>query len=80
MTAAILADSEGDQDALTNRAILMRGACGKQGEAMGTEESSQAPAENEPRAANEPGKTEIAPLSKSTLVTPSPAAGSCSIG
>jgi hypothetical protein len=79
MTAAILADSEGDQDALTNRAILMRGACGKQGEAMDAQHSEQPPVEGEPAATTETGKGEIAPLSQSTPVTPSPAAPPLSV-
>ncbi|TDG13784.1 peptidylprolyl isomerase [Seongchinamella unica] len=81
LTAAVLADSAGDQDALTNRAILMRGACGKQGKSAPGEstpgestpgENSDTPAADESGTQTETDKPGMSPLSKSTPLEPSP--------
>lgn len=69
MTAAVLADSEGDQDALTNRAILMRGACGKQGK---TSTPAQASDPAEEAGKPEAGESDIEPLSRSTPTAATP--------
>ncbi len=80
MTAAVLADSEGDQDALTNRAIAMRGACAKRDEdtpaADQAQENAQPTSDSAAQSTgqkNSDGKT--APLSRtspapSTATTP----------
>lgn len=41
ISAAVLAGDAGDQDALVNRAIIMRGRCAKKGDEEGREPSDQ---------------------------------------
>ena len=76
MTAAILADSEGDQDALTNRAIIMKGACDKREQASDAERVDEASEKSQsPQASAEQTSAEqqVTPLSRKTPAPSMPA-------